>query len=318
MGVIYRRLFDRAELADRFPPQFTHPNKVAFSRQVAGDPVPGYLEVSRWATEELPESRSPWRPRLVDRPGYFTYDEADAPLRRHWHLNFAHYDLFSAYAGPLLAQDEMQVLEHPDLVSVRQALVAERLSTLVTENGMATPILVSGVPRRGVIDTGPTPERPGGLYGNRFAAASVSQVLAATTRLNPPTISKVLAMEAPAYGRGAYRQNVIVDILKTAITGFGAAVTETRSADPDGATVVHTGWWGCGAYGGNQELMAMLQLLAAEWAEVDEVVFHLGSADTRPILTRAVKVRESLPVTTAELVAAIADRGYLWGVSDGN
>lgn len=38
--------------------------------------------------------------------------------------------------------------------------------------------------------------------------------------------------------------------------------------------VVHTGNWGTGAFGGNRILMATIQLLASQVAQVDELVFH--------------------------------------------
>ena len=37
----------------------------------------------------------------------------------HWYPNFAHSCLFVAYSGALLAQDELQVMEHPILGSLR-------------------------------------------------------------------------------------------------------------------------------------------------------------------------------------------------------
>lgn len=43
--------------------------------------------------------------------------------------------------------------------------------------------------------------------------------------------------------------------------------------------MIHTGWWGCGAFGGNRRLMAILQFAAAQLAGVDAVVFHRGSDD---------------------------------------
>ncbi|HEU4751401.1 MAG TPA: hypothetical protein VFT54_10100 [Acidimicrobiia bacterium] len=317
MQRLYRTTFDRLDLADRFPARFTSPNKKAFLEMVEGAPIPGSIDVARWAAVSLPTERSGRRPELVTKVGYFTY-EPDTESVMQWHLNFANFDLFSAYAGSLLAQDEMQVLEHPDLARVRHALLGEGLSTLVTDRAGPTPFTLTAVPRRGAIETAPGSGRPGGLYGNRFAAAPVDQVLAATTVIKPPTLSNIVAMEAPAYGRGEYTSDEITGILTAAVTGFGAAVAETERIAPGSRTVIHTGWWGCGAYGGNQELMALLQLVAAEWAEVNEVAFHIGSADSEPILQRARQAQESLPETTPELVAAIADRRYQWGVSDGN
>ena len=136
MRELYRYTFELEELATTYPPKFTNPNKQAFYNKVVnGEPTAGKVEVTRWAATDLPPRRSSHRPRLTVRPGYFTYDSPDTGTTRHWHINFANYDLFSFYAGSLLAQDEMQVLEHPDLASVRIALIAKGASTLVTDAG---------------------------------------------------------------------------------------------------------------------------------------------------------------------------------------
>jgi Poly (ADP-ribose) glycohydrolase (PARG) len=42
------------------------------------------------------------------------------------------------------------------------------------------------------------------------------------------------------------------------------------------SVAVHTGYWGCGAFGGNRVLMALLQVLAAGSAGLDQLVFHVG------------------------------------------
>jgi hypothetical protein len=320
MEVLYRRSFDREQLAERYPPRFVDRNKRAFVEMVEGPPVPGTIKVARWSTDLLPGKRSGWRPGVVPREGYFSYNEGVRAGEMHWHLNFANFDLFSAYGGKLLAQDEMQVLEHPDLARVRHALAAAGLSTLVTDQRLPTPFTLAGVPRRGALDTSPGPGRPEGLYGNRFAAASPDEVRAAATRLDPPTISNIVAMEAPAYGVGEYSPEDITRILRTAFTGFGAAVEETRRLAGDAATVIHTGWWGCGAYGGNPELMAALQLIAAEWAHIDVVHFFVGDPGGLEVLDRARSVVAAVPapLLTPDLVSRIAARRYLWGVGDGN
>ena len=56
-------------------------------------------------------------------------------------------------------------------------------------------------------------------------------------------------------------------MLASAYSGFLAARLESAGAP----TVVHTGYWGCGAFGRNRELRAMLQVLAArvEWGVSD-------------------------------------------------
>lgn len=131
--------------------------------------------------------------------------------------------------------------------------------------------------------------------------------------------SNILAIVAPSGGHGLYTADEITTILRTAITGLEAAVAETRRMTGDAGTVIHTGWWGCGAFGGNQELMALFQLLAAEWAGVDELVFHTGTNGGAE-LTNAGQVIAGLSedITTEDVVATIVARSYRWGVSDGN
>jgi hypothetical protein len=241
----------------------------------------------------------------------------------HWHLNFAMTDCFGAYGSGLLAQDELQVLEHPALASLREAAYRERFPLLCLEGGRPTPVLVAGVERRGALETGATRARPRGLYGNEFSRARRQDVLAALAVLDPPQRSNLVAIEAPAYGAGRYRRDELEGILATAFSGFRAAVVETRRAaaraGPAPRTVVHTGFWGAGAYGGDRELMALLQLVAAELAEVDEVVFYTARADGAEALAAAAGEYDALPgsAPVADVVTRVLTRGYAWGESNG-
>ncbi len=56
----------------------------------------------------------------------------------------------------------------------------------------------------------------------------------------------------------------------TAYTGFRAAVCESE----DRPAIVHTGFWGCGAFGGNRRLMPMLQAMVATVAGMQRLVCH--------------------------------------------
>lgn len=73
-------------------------------------------------------------------------------------MNFANYDLFCAYGGDALAQDELQVLEHPS-----------KLRNYTSEQSQATPI-GNWSRARWSINTEPDFEenRPMGLYGWQF------------------------------------------------------------------------------------------------------------------------------------------------------
>jgi hypothetical protein len=261
------------------------------------------------------------------REGGFGYEAAPATAVE-WYMNFADPWLFIAYAGALLAQDEMQVLEHPSLGSLLEALRVQtdtRYRPVTVEDGRGTPVLVRGVERRCAFATDPAPAegRPLGLYGNRFARANEDAIRRAVTVLSPPTITNVLAMSAPPGGTGAYDEEEIRGILVTATTGFRAALLDAKQVRGDAAVVVHTGHWGTGAFGGNKVLMATLQMLAARLAGIDELVFHtFDEVGTEAWVEADDLARELFPAGAIPEVVDVVRRlhamGFAWGVSDGN
>ena len=90
----------------------------------------------------------------------------------------------------------------------------------------------------------------------------------------------------------------------------------------DAAVVVHTGWWGCGAFGGNRVLMAILQVIAAEMAGVGQLVFHFGGPGEKGALKEAVGLLESDlaaagEIATTALIERLAATGFAWGVGNG-
>jgi len=129
-------------------------------------------------------------------------------------------------------------------------------------------------------------------------------------------------MESPKYGKGAYTKKQIDRIVKIAYTAFVAARLESfrliqkekktretkenndeisersakrRKTSGDDYSevefpkvIIHTGNWGCGAYGGNPEIMALLQMAAARLAGIDELVYHTFA----PPFTKAFKKAE--------------------------
>ena len=138
----------------------------------------------------LPESFAPERAaeHVVRHEGFYDYRPVlSAPGAIEWHVNFADPHLFFAYGGPLFAQDEIQVAEHPILGSLREALQAYCATALTVEQGRPTPVLVAGVERRCHVATDPNPAegRPRGLYGNEFGRAPAEVVRRATKRIEP-------------------------------------------------------------------------------------------------------------------------------------
>ncbi len=299
------RSYDPARLLAEHPPKLRHPHKrmvfelacPANARHV------GPISVTRWRAAPLPPAVRERRTTAICERGTYGYDGAPST----WHVNFADPQLFVAYGSALLAQDELQAAEHPLLGSIREALGDDAR----TEDSLApTPVLVAGVERRCAIDTRE-------LYGNRFARASVDEVRRAITVLEPPPRSNLIAIAAPGGGRGPYFRAQIEKILVTAYTGFAAAVGETG-----GLVEVRTGFWGCGAFGGNRQLMAILQLVAAELAGVERVRFYAfdaaGERDFAAGAAALERVRGTAGEPVDALVERIADLDYEWGVSDGN
>ena len=138
---------------------------------------------------------------------------------------------------------------------------------------------------------------------------------AATTVVDPPTRSNLIAMAAPV-GNGVCSFEQLEQILGTAYTGFAAAVDQSASLWPGAVVEVNTGFWGCGAYGGDRTVMVHLQLLAARLAGVARLRFHtVDQAGVLDFETGAAPYPED-PV--AELLSSMAERRFPWGTSDGN
>jgi hypothetical protein len=327
-----RLAFETSRLMEEHPPRIRDENKqVVFDIACPRDSsCGGEIGYSRWPAFQLPERVSPAAildGRMEGKAGIFDYEPvADMPGAIEWHVNFADPRLFAGYGTSLFAQDEMQAAEHPALGALVEAL-RDGGHPAVTETADGpTPVLVTGVERRCHVATDKNAEagRPRGLYGNEFALAPADAVRAATRRIEPPTITNFIAMAAPAYGFGPYTRETIEHVLQTAYTGFAAAVAESaRVAGPDTPVVIHTGFWGCGAFGGDRVLMTVLQLVAAGMTDVDRLVFHTAKKRGGPPFAEAVAiVRDELgaagEVDSARLLDHILAMGFEWGMSDGH
>lgn len=329
--LICRHVFDTQNLIESHPPKIRNANK-KIVHQIACPPVSihqGQLIFSRWQAMKLPNIiflRTP-KIEVEEYNGFFEYQTVQHNNHQvEWYLNFAHFDLFAFYGDRLFAQDEIQVAEHPALGSLREALLSANIKSLTVESGVPTPVLIRGVERRCAIDTNPDAKkgRPLGLYGNNFAKASAEAIGIATKSLQPPTITNILAMEAPSGGDSysSYEFEVIEYILTTAFTGFLAAKIESQLENQEPIVIIHTGFWGCGAYGGNRVLMVLLQLIAAHLAQIDKLIFHTNDASGSEALATAQRILHQdlvgVDVTVSDILDKIYALAFKWGISDGN
>jgi len=323
-----RMTFDVAALMAEHPPLIHHPNKrVVFEIACGkGRECSGEIGYTQWPAFPLPEHVDPTAglDALESRCGIMDYEPVeDFPGAVEWHVNFADQMLFFAYGSGLFAQDEMQCAEHPVLGALVEALRADgRRAVTETADG-PTPVLVTGVERRVKVKTNMNAKkgRPRGLYGNEFAVASPEAVQRATKRIDPPTITNIIAMAAPTYRNGRYERSMIERILVTAYTGFAAAVAESRRMAPGAPVAIHTGYWGCGAFGGNRVLMSLLQLLAAGMAEVTCLAFHTANAEDAPLVEATRIITEDLSsgesLSADDLIDRIDAMAFEWGRSEG-
>ena len=337
-NLIGRKKFNSAQLMGDFPPKIYNNNK----KIVFGIACPpdcnhsGDLVFSRWSQINWPEEAySPTKnsTRHVMEENIYHYTPSNFALSNtlEWHVNFADKRLFGYYGGPLFAQDEMQVAEHPILGAVRECMSSlevedSRFGPYTRDvDSIPTPILIRGVERRVEISVNPSYESPFGLYGREFSSASENAIRTATKALIPPSISNIIAMEAPKYGKGSYSLKVIQDVFNTAYTAFLAARIESYHHVSDVPhVIVHTGNWGTGAYGGNKTLMAILQILSARVAGIDTLVYHTFQAESSK------KYEEALTILNTDLIPddqevqiinilfKIEKMKFNWGVSDGN
>ncbi len=310
--LLEQREYTAAALRRAHPPRLVHGHKQLVDRLQEGHRGDDALGYSRWRARPWPLEVPEAMPRVEVVPTVYDYA---APAPAVWHVNFADPQLFVAYGSALLAQDELQVLEHPVLGSLREALRAEGQPTVTATAEGPTPVLVTGARRVCALDTEPGVERVHGLYGNRFAAAPFREVQAALEWLDPAPLTNLLAIAAPV-GHGTYRPEQQAHILTTAYSGFAAAV------DVSGRPIdVRTGFWGCGAFGGNRVVMVALQALAARLAGVERLVFHAvsasGVADAEEGLDALAAVLARGPKTVAAVLERFAARRDAWGVSNG-
>ena len=320
---------DGESLFKEFPPMWHDENKLIVFEiaKSSGHPFDGKISYKRWRPFVLPKRIDDYILKFSAHADVFKYAEQKDPKIVDWHLNFADPDLFLAYGSELLAQDEIQVAEHPILGSIREMLISKKCyAETLDDDGNPTPITITGVQRRCVINTQPNPKIgcPDGIYGNAFEIATEEQVRASTRTISPPTISNILAISAPYGGSGGYSMEDMLKVLITAYTGFSCARKESERLVPENSkTIIHTGFWGCGAFGGNRVLMTILQCFAADLAKVDLefwAVDDTGVKVAKESYERYQSIIEPRAINkfTRSFLSRLVGRKYQWGESDGN
>lgn len=298
-----------------YPPRLEHAKKKLLFDIALVDHPNATVTVDRYEEIGLPELFLPYSPstKVTATKGYFQYEESGD---ENCYMNFAHHHLFHGYGHFMFAQDEIQVAEHPVLASIRELMLTrdDSFRPLTVENGQPTPIVFRSVPRTVRIDSRQ-------IYGARFARSDDALIRESVQPAEKLTSSTILAIEAPiSSGNRIYTRPEIEKALRTAFSGFRAFILSTAPIDKP--TVLHTGNWGCGAYGGNRQLMISIQIMAASLAGISKVVFYCGADSTDSIAEFESQLKRRFGLRPGVKLTKVVDRlvaaAFPWGMPDGN
>ena len=175
-----------------------------------GRTIPGGIEYSRWAAMPLPGPRRPRgrREPAVGSPGILRLPPGAGPADAvEWHVNFADPRLFVAYGSAPLrpGRDAGRRAPRARLARRRRSTPA-RPRAVTVEDGRRRPCW-SRAPRAAAASppTGTPPRAgPGASTATPSAAADPAVIRRATTRLDPPTVTNLIAIAAPSDGTGPY------------------------------------------------------------------------------------------------------------------
>jgi len=239
-----------------------------------------------------------------------------------YHLNFADSILFGFYAGSLLAHDELQCLEMPFLAFTREAMLRDdNLKTQATtqdKHGGPTPVIVQNVPHLGTLDL-----KNGSLYGNKFRIASsdvVNDAFTVESSLKSAPKANIIAISSLRCKSGEYKESQIRYLLESCIAAFGGARATLNNSKK---LAIHTGFLGCGAFGGHKVLMCLIQIVAATICNVDYLCINVVDKNGMSFATEAYKLynndfKSKETWNFSEIVKQLVSYGFKWGQSDGN
>lgn len=282
----------------------------------------GAIEARRARPAPWPTGFGPAAPEIELREAFYDYAPAGGQSVA-WHMNFANMDAFSTWNNALMAQDEHQIAEHPDLALLRMAAQEAGHPMFCAQGGEPWPILALGAPRLLELDLGPRPGSGGNMersiYGNAFRLAGQAELESRAKAQAPAMGTNLVAIEAPAFGRGKYSLGEIEYAARAAWSGFKAAADWTAQAWPGRSLELRLGFWGCGAYGGNKALLGALLLAAADWAGAGKAVFYAGSGgacDFAEAFGLYRRLREA-GYGAREMAERLAQSGFEWGTPNG-
>jgi hypothetical protein len=142
----------------------------------------------------------------------------------------------------------------------------------------------------------------------------------------------IIAIEAPKYGQGPYTFEQIKYILQECYTAYSAAkslaqktyaLNNQRNSNSNIKTFIHSGWFGCGAYGGNRIIMIVLQILAGKMAGIDKLIIHTVTSNFQEEIRAAETCLRNIfsnnpsSLSMDNVIDKILTENFQWGLSNG-
>ncbi|XP_051896901.1 poly(ADP-ribose) glycohydrolase-like isoform X2 [Pristis pectinata] len=114
--------------------------------------------------------------------------------------------------------------------------------------------------------------------------------------------TEIVAIDAINFGnpRHQYKPRYLERELTKAYCGFSRRVIPDRQR-----TAIATGNWGCGAYGGDIKLKALIQIMAAAQAQRDMMYFTFGSIDSMTAIYKMHQFLQKRNVTVGSSVSCL-------------
>ena len=300
------------------PHRLTNPNKIFVYNQLVGNRSVGNPVTVQTLGLNDPHSLDPLEAFPAHRPtfglinGPFLYDASTAQTV-HWTANFADSHLFGFCDGPLLAQDELQVLEHPALAHVKNALPAGQRILRPYEAA-----LFQNVPRLGALDTTTPLANHQTLYGNNFSRATQQDIQSHLVRFENPVLSNIFAIAAPHIASNLVGQPYQKRDLESLFYTFYNASKGMKETCLGKRVVVHTGNWGAGAFGNDPKTVHLIQLAAARCAGIDEIRMYPMSNQAELLAARLLlnQIEQQNPqMTIGQLLDHLTTHAATYGLT---
>ena len=228
-GLVHREQFNCKQLMTKFPPQFKDKRKKSIFKSIVPNGAkdcPGYMVYSRYQLIELPtvipDPTDFIQHRLKIEPNIFEYvSNTEDPSTAHFYVNFADANLFGFYSGSLFAQDEIMVLEHPILASLREKLLD------INQAYCRGSVVILNALKHGHFSQTNLDK----IYGRKFATSSVDKIKKSVDKCQPVIIDNIVCIASLVGRESKYTKQEIDKILKTAYCGFNGAVSEIVTHD---------------------------------------------------------------------------------------